>query len=76
MRDGYELVYVDEVMGKGLTPADFTAYKSAALSLGVRRDADHEGALELDDQEGSARRSGQRFHFLTGWFAGSPMRCT
>lgn len=28
MHAGYELVYVDEAMGKGLTPADFTAYKS------------------------------------------------
>ena len=28
MHAGYELIYVDELMGKGLTPADFTAYKS------------------------------------------------
>ncbi|HET7329401.1 glycosyltransferase, partial [Dyella sp.] len=28
MHAGYELVYVDELMGKGLTPADFKAYKS------------------------------------------------
>lgn len=28
MHAGYELIYVDEAMGKGLTPADFTAYKS------------------------------------------------
>ncbi|MCB1574814.1 MAG: glycosyltransferase, partial [Xanthomonadales bacterium] len=28
MHAGHELVYVDELMGKGLTPADFTAYKS------------------------------------------------
>ncbi len=65
---GYTAIYVDEPLGRGLTPADFAAYKSqrfrwafGAMQV-LRR---HWGWLtrpgELD--------AGQRYHFLTGWFS-------
>jgi hypothetical protein len=68
MHAGYELVYVDEVMGRGLLPADFAAYKS-------QRNRWAFGAMQiLKGRWGwMAHRgplsAGQRFHFLTGWFS-------
>ncbi len=68
MHAGYELVYVDEVMGKGLTPADFTAYKSQRTRWAF-------GAMQiLKGRWGwmvhrGPLTPGQRFHFLTGWFS-------
>ena len=68
MHAGYELVYVDEVMGRGLTPADFTAYKSQRYRWAF-------GAMQiLKGRWGWMTRRGpltigQRFHFLTGWFS-------
>ena len=68
MHAGYELVYVDEVMGRGLTPADFTAYKSQRYRWAF-------GAMQiLKGRWGWMTRkgpltAGQRFHFLTGWFS-------
>lgn len=68
MHAGYELVYVDELMGKGLTPADFKAYKSQRYRWAF-------GAMQiLKGRWGWMTRkgplgSGQRFHFLTGWFS-------
>ncbi|HJU25611.1 MAG TPA: glycosyltransferase family 2 protein, partial [Rhodanobacteraceae bacterium] len=68
MHAGYELVYVDEVMGRGLTPADFAAYKSQRYrwAFGAMQILKgrwgwmvHRGPLTM----------GQRFHFLTGWFS-------
>jgi exo-beta-1,3-glucanase (GH17 family)/glycosyltransferase involved in cell wall biosynthesis len=68
MHAGYELVYVDEVMGRGLTPADFAAYKSQRnrWAFGAMQILKgrwgwmvHRGPLSV----------GQRFHFLTGWFS-------
>ncbi len=68
MHAGYDLVYVDELMGKGLTPADFTAYKSQRYRWAF-------GAMQIlkarwnwMTQPGPLT-PGQRFHFLTGWFS-------
>ncbi len=68
MHAGYQLVYVDELMGKGLTPADFKAYKSQRYRWAF-------GAMQIlkgrwDWMVGKGPLSaGQRFHFLTGWFS-------
>ncbi len=68
MHAGYELVYVDELMGKGLTPADFKAYKSQRYRWAF-------GAMQILKRRWSwlvkkgPLSAGQRFHFLTGWFS-------
>lgn len=69
MREGHELVYVDEVMGEGLTPSDFKAYKSQRYRWAF-------GAMQILKarwgwltRRGSGLTRGQRFHFLTGWFS-------
>jgi exo-beta-1,3-glucanase (GH17 family)/cellulose synthase/poly-beta-1,6-N-acetylglucosamine synthase-like glycosyltransferase len=68
MQEGLELVYVDEVMGRGLTPADFTAYKSQRYRWAF-------GAMQILKARWGWMTSpgrlsaGQRFHFLTGWFS-------
>ena len=69
MKAGHELIYVDEVMGRGLTPADFKAYKSQRYRWAF-------GAMQIMKARWDwmvSRRStltrGQRFHFLTGWFS-------
>ena len=68
MHAGYDLVYVDELMGKGLTPADFKAYKSQRYRWAF-------GAMQILKGRGSWLTQpgplsiGQRFHFLTGWFS-------
>src|SRR3546814_18374526 len=68
MDAGYETVYVDEIFGRGVTPADFAAYTTprfrwpfGALQI-LRR---HWRALLFGDR----LRSGARYHFLTGWFS-------
>ncbi|MGA9332942.1 MAG: glycosyltransferase [Rudaea sp.] len=68
MHAGYDTIYVDEAMGRGLTPADFTAYKSQRYRWAF-------GAMQilkarwhwLTDR--GPLTLGQRFHFLTGWFS-------
>jgi exo-beta-1,3-glucanase (GH17 family)/cellulose synthase/poly-beta-1,6-N-acetylglucosamine synthase-like glycosyltransferase len=68
MHAGYDTVYVDEVMGRGLTPADFTAYKSQRYRWAF-------GAMQILKArwhwltERGPLSAGQRFHFLTGWFS-------
>lgn len=65
---GYEAQYVDVPMGRGLTPADFTAYKSQRFRWAF-------GAMQIlrEHWDWLVRRgplsAGQRFHFLTGWFS-------
>jgi len=65
---GLEAVYVDEPIGRGLTPADFTAFKSQRFRWAF-------GAMQilrghLDWLLGRSPLTwGQRFHFLTGWFS-------
>jgi len=64
---GYSAVYVDHVMGRGLTPADFTAYKSQRFRWAF-------GAMQILRRHLSWLTQpgpltvGQRYHFLTGWF--------
>lgn len=69
MADGWHTRYVDQVMGRGLTPTDFSAYKSQRFrwafgAMQILRG--HLGALL--GLKSSQLRAGQKFHFLTGWF--------
>ncbi len=68
MHAGYELVYVDELMGKGLTPADFKAYKSQRYRWAFGAMQILKGRWSWMTQRGPLS-TGQRFHFLTGWFS-------
>ena len=68
MHSGYELVYVDELMGKGLTPADFKAYKSQRYRWAFGAMQILKGRWNWMTQKGPLS-AGQRFHFLTGWFS-------
>jgi exo-beta-1,3-glucanase (GH17 family)/glycosyltransferase involved in cell wall biosynthesis len=68
MHAGYELVYVDELMGKGLTPADFKAYKSQRYRWAFGAMQILKGRWDWMTKPGPLS-SGQRFHFLTGWFS-------
>ncbi|MCC6609916.1 MAG: glycosyltransferase [Burkholderiales bacterium] len=67
MHEGYEIKYVDAVLGRGLTPADFKAFKSQRFRWAF-------GAMQiLKRRWGWLTRpgplsTGQRYHFLTGWF--------
>ncbi|WP_158881886.1 glycosyltransferase family 2 protein [Rhodanobacter sp. L36] len=68
MHAGYDLVYVDELMGKGLTPADFKAYKSQRYRWAFGAMQILKGRWRWMVKKGPLS-SGQRFHFLTGWFS-------
>ena len=68
MHAGYELVYVDELMGKGLTPADFKAYKSQRYRWAFGAMQILKGRWDWMTHKGPLS-AGQRFHFLTGWFS-------
>lgn len=72
MAKGYDANYVDVVMGQGLTPADFTAYKSQRFrwAFGAMQILKAHGKtlLGLNKTSGEKLSSGQRYHFLTGWF--------
>jgi len=67
LEDGYELRYVDETFGRGLTPANFSALKSQRFRWAF-------GAMQILKRHipklvGKSTLSfGQRYHFLTGWF--------
>jgi hypothetical protein len=68
MQEGMDLVYVDEVMGRGLTPADFTAYKSQRYRWAFGAMQILKGRWDWMTKKGPLS-AGQRFHFLTGWFS-------
>ncbi len=68
MHAGYDLVYVDEIMGKGLTPADFKAYKSQRYRWAFGAMQILKGRWRWMTGRGPLS-AGQRFHFLTGWFS-------
>lgn len=68
MHAGYQLVYVDELMGKGLTPADFKAYKSQRYRWAFGAMQILKGRWDWMTKKGPLT-GGQRFHFLTGWFS-------
>jgi exo-beta-1,3-glucanase (GH17 family)/cellulose synthase/poly-beta-1,6-N-acetylglucosamine synthase-like glycosyltransferase len=68
MKAGHDVRYVDAVLGRGLTPADFAAFKAqrfrwafGAMQILKR----HLRALVLPGK----LTLGQRYHFLTGWFS-------
>ena len=66
LEHGWQAVYVDEVLGRGLVPADFGAY-------GRQRERWARGGLQIARQHagalfGRSRLSlSQRYHFLAGW---------
>lgn len=68
MHAGMQTRYIDEVVGRGLTPADLSAYKSQRYRWAF-------GAMQILKRHWSWLTSpgpldaGQRFHFLTGWFS-------
>jgi exo-beta-1,3-glucanase (GH17 family)/glycosyltransferase involved in cell wall biosynthesis len=68
MEAGHDVRYVDEVLGRGLTPADFKAFKTQRFRWAF-------GAMQILKGHWRAlvRRgpltAGQRYHFLTGWFS-------
>jgi exo-beta-1,3-glucanase (GH17 family)/cellulose synthase/poly-beta-1,6-N-acetylglucosamine synthase-like glycosyltransferase len=68
LESGQELRYVDEVLGVGLTPDDFSGLKSQRFrwAFGAMQILKgHIGALLGK----SKLTSGQRYHFLTGWMS-------
>ncbi len=69
MHKGYDLVYVDELMGKGLTPADFTAYKSQRYRWAFGAMQIMKARFDWMVSRDSPLSRGQKFHFLTGWFS-------
>lgn len=67
LESGYELRYVDDVFGRGLTPANFSALKSQRFrwAFGAMQILKH----HIPKLVGSSTLNfGQRYHFLTGWF--------
>ena len=81
MNAGWETRYVDEVLGRGLTPSNFSGYKSqrfrwafGAMQILKRRWNWLWGRQDAKPIAAGAPRPpgltpGQRFHFLTGWFS-------
>ncbi len=81
MNAGWETRYIDEVLGRGLTPSNFSGYKSqryrwafGAMQILKRRWNWLWGRQDKRAADAIARRppgltAGQRFHFLTGWFS-------
>jgi cellulose synthase/poly-beta-1,6-N-acetylglucosamine synthase-like glycosyltransferase len=82
MNAGWQTRYIDEVLGRGLTPSNFAGYKSqrfrwafGAMQILKRRWNWLWGRQDNDRKASPATRGwpgltgGQRFHFLTGWFS-------
>jgi cellulose synthase/poly-beta-1,6-N-acetylglucosamine synthase-like glycosyltransferase len=67
LENDYELRYVDDTFGRGLTPTDFKALKSQRFrwAFGAMQILKH----HMPKLIGNSNLSfGQRYHFLTGWF--------
>jgi glycosyltransferase involved in cell wall biosynthesis len=68
MNAGWKTRYVDAVLGRGLTPADFKSFKSQRTRWAF-------GAMQILKRRWSwlvnrgPLDAGQRYHFLTGWFS-------
>jgi hypothetical protein len=68
MAAGHDVRYVDDVLGRGLTPVDFKAFKSQRFRWAF-------GAMQILKAHARALAgrspltAGQRYHFLTGWFS-------
>jgi cellulose synthase/poly-beta-1,6-N-acetylglucosamine synthase-like glycosyltransferase len=64
--NGYESVYMDTSLGKGLMPDNFSAYKSQRFRWAY-------GAAQILKRhwrslaEGSRLTQGQKYHFISGW---------
>jgi exo-beta-1,3-glucanase (GH17 family)/cellulose synthase/poly-beta-1,6-N-acetylglucosamine synthase-like glycosyltransferase len=69
MHAGHDLVYVDDLLGKGLTPADFTAYKSQRYRWAFGAMQIMKARFGWMTRKDSPLSRGQKFHFLTGWFS-------
>ena len=81
MNAGWETRYIDEVLGRGLTPSNFSGYKSqrfrwafGAMQILKRRWNWLWGRQDKQPAGSTVRKprgltAGQRFHFLTGWFS-------
>ncbi len=67
LEDGYELRYIDETFGRGLTPSNYKALKSQRFrwAFGAMQILKHHLPKLLGR---STLTFGQRYHFLTGWF--------
>ena len=67
LEDGYELRYIDDTFGRGLTPANFNALKSQRWrwAFGAMQILKHHTPKLLGK---STLTFGQRYHFMTGWF--------
>lgn len=67
LEKGYDLRYIDETFGRGLTPANFSALKSQRFrwAFGAMQILKHHLPKLLGK---STLTFGQRYHFLTGWF--------
>lgn len=67
LENNFELRYVDETFGRGLTPANFKALKSQRYrwAFGAMQILKHHLPKLLGK---STLTSSQRYHFLTGWF--------
>jgi len=67
LENGFELRYIDDTFGRGLTPSDFKALKSQRFRWAF-------GAMQILKRHfpkligDSTLTFGQRYHFLTGWF--------
>lgn len=67
LEQNYELRYVDETFGRGLTPSTFNALKSQRFrwAFGAMQILKH----HMPKLVGKSTLSfGQRYHFITGWF--------
>ncbi len=64
--NGYEAVYMNHSLGKGLMPDNFSTYKTQRFRWAY-------GAAQIlkrhwrDLSEGSRLTQGQRYHFISGW---------
>jgi len=67
-REGFSSVYIDQKLGRGLTPADIAAFKSQRFrwAFGAMQIMRKRLAWMTTEKRLSP---GQRFHFLTGWFS-------
>ncbi len=79
MKAGLKTVYVDEVMGRGLTPDTFSAFRKqrrrwaqgAMQIMKAHAGSLFKGSADLDEQGQPTRKltGGQRYHFVAGWMS-------
>ncbi len=73
MKQGFSTVYIDKVLGQGLTPDGFGAFKKQRYRWaqgGMQILKAHAAALVMGASESQAEKklsTGQRYHFLAGW---------